>query len=79
MKVKRMLYYKELSKIINKNINVMQFCNRKHNGTIKYYFYRESDELIENLFDHGCISCDAMNILSDAFISVSVTMIHVNH
>lgn len=59
MKVKRMLYYKELSKIINKSINVMQFCNRKHNGTIKYYCYRESDELIENLFDHGCISCDA--------------------
>lgn len=59
MKVERMLYYKELSEIINKAINCMQFCNRKNNGTVRYYYYRASKELIENYFNHGRISCDA--------------------
>mgnify|MGYP000384442791 CR=1 FL=1 len=59
MRVKRIVYYKELSKIINENINLMRFCNRKNNGILKYYYYMASNKLINNYFDNGRISCDA--------------------
>ena len=59
MKKERILYYTELSKIINENINLMRFCNRKKNGHIKYYCYKASNDLIDIYFDKGRISCDA--------------------
>ena len=37
----------------------MQFCNRKNNGHVKYYYYKASNDLIDNYFDNGRISCDA--------------------
>ena len=58
MKMERILYYIELSNIINENINLMRFCNRKNNGHVKYY-YMASNDLIDNYFDNGRISCDA--------------------
>ena len=59
MKKKRILYYTELSKLINENINLMQFCNRKNYGHIKYYCFIASNELIDIYFNKGRISCDA--------------------
>ena len=59
MRFKRIVYYKELSKIINENINLMRFCNRKNNDTIKDYYYYASNRLIDYYFDNGHISCDA--------------------
>ena len=59
MKMERILYYIELSNIINENINLMRFCNRKYKGNIKYYYYIASNELVDNYFDNGRISCDA--------------------
>lgn len=56
--VKRIVYYKELSKIINENINLMRFCNRKNNDAVELYF-NASNKLIDNYFDNGHISCDA--------------------
>ena len=59
MKLKKILYYKELSKIINNIINSMRFCNSKNNDIIKRYYYYAGNEIIEYYFDHGRISCDA--------------------
>lgn len=59
MIVNRIGYYKELSKIINENINLMRFCNRKNNDTVKDYYFNAIIKLIDNYFDNGRISCDA--------------------
>ena len=59
MKMKKILYYIELSNIINENINLMRFCNSKNNGHAKYCYFIASNDLIDNYFDKGRISCDA--------------------
>lgn len=58
MRVKRIVYYKELSKIINEYINLMRFCNRKNNDAVEYHFYA-SIKLIDNYFYNGHLSYDA--------------------
>ena len=59
MKMERIFYYTELSKIINETINLMRFCNRTYNSDVKYYYYNAISKLIDNYFDNGRISCDA--------------------
>ena len=59
MKMERIFYYTELSKIINETNNLIRFCNRTNNGNVKYYYYSAINKLIENYFDKGRISCDA--------------------
>ena len=58
MIVKRIGYYKELSKIINDNINYMQYYRIKNDRTARRYYYGESNKLIVSYFDSGKISTD---------------------
>ena len=56
MRVKKIGYYKELSKIINHNINYMQYYRIKNDRTARRYYYGESSKLIVSYFDSGKIS-----------------------
>ena len=58
MIVKRIGYYKELSKIINDNINYMKYYRIKNDRTARRYYYGESHKLIVSYFDSGKISTD---------------------
>ena len=58
MIVKKIGYYKELSKKINNNINYMRYYRIKNNRTARRYYYGESHKLIVSYFDSGKISTD---------------------
>ena len=58
MRVKKIGYYKELSKIINNNINYMRYYRIKNNRTARRYYYGESHRIIVSYFDSGKISTD---------------------
>ena len=59
MIVKQIVYYKELSKIINDNINYMQYYRIKNDRKARRFYYGESSKLIVSYFDRGKISTDA--------------------
>ena len=59
MRIKRIGYYKELSKIINDNINYMQYYRIKNDRTARRYYYGESKKLIVSYFDRGKLSIDS--------------------
>ena len=58
MRVKKIEYYKKLSKIINDNINYMQYYRIKNNRTASRYYYGVSHDIIVSYFDSGKISTD---------------------
>ena len=58
MSVKKIGYYKKLSKIINDNINYMQYYRIKNNSGAMRFYYGESHKLIVSYFDSGKISTD---------------------
>ena len=55
--MKRIDYYKELSRIIN-NINYMQYQRVKNNSGAMRYYYGESHKLIVSYFYSGKLSTD---------------------
>ena len=55
--MKRIDYYKELSRIIN-NINYMQHYRIKTNSGAMRYYYGESHKLIVSYFYSGKLSTD---------------------
>ena len=59
MYMKRIDYYKELSRIINNNINYMQYYRIKNNRTASRYYYGISHDIIVIYFDSGKLSTDA--------------------
>ena len=59
MNMKRIDYYKELSRIIN-NINYMRYYRIKNNRTARRY-YGVSHDIIAIYFDSGKISTDAFD------------------
>ena len=58
MRVKKIGYYKKLSKIINDNINYMQYYRIKNDSGAMRYYYGESHKLIVRYFDSGKLSTD---------------------
>ena len=58
MRVKKIGYYKKLSKIINDNINMIEYYRIKNNSGAMRYYYGESHKLIVSYYDSGKISTD---------------------
>ena len=58
MKVKKIGYYKEVSKIINNNIKYMRYYRIKNNCTAMRFYYGASHDVIVSYFDSGKISTD---------------------
>lgn len=58
MYMKRIDYYKELSRIINNNINYMRYYRIKNKRTAMRYYYKVSNDIIVSYFDSGKLSTD---------------------
>ena len=58
MYMKRIDYYKELSRIINNNINYMRYYRIKNNRTARRYYYGASHDIIVSYFNSGKLSTD---------------------
>ena len=56
--MKRIDYYKELSRIINNNINYMRYYRIKNNRNAMRYYYGVSHDIIASYFDSGKLSTD---------------------
>ena len=56
--MKRIDYYKELSRIINNNINYMRYYGIKNNCTAMRYYYGVSHDIIVSYFYSGKLSTD---------------------
>ena len=63
MYMKRIDCYKELSRIINNNINYMRYYRIKNNRTARRYYYGVSHDIIVSYFDSGKLSTDTFEYL----------------